>query len=130
MEVYDFTKDAMRAGEVAEEIDYLGISQLSKVRSMIEKLKEQEKEERCRERKECFDVVVLPMLKTMAQEEGCKLTIEQKGMVVEAYFENQNTLSLDLKSSCRKLIFSAFDFITLEQQESGCRIVCSFDLSE
>ena len=130
MEVYDFTEDAIRAGEVAEEIDYLGVSQLSEVRNMIEKLKEQEKEERYRERKECFNVVVLPMLKTMAQEEGCKLTIEQKGMVVEAYFEDQNTLSLDLKSSCRKLIFSAFDFITLEQQESGYRIVCSFDLSE
>lgn len=130
MEVYDFTEDAERAGEVSAEIDYLSTRQLVKVRDVIDELKEQEKEEQHSEYRQCFDAMILPVLKTIAQEAGCILTIMQKDSVIEAYFEKQKSMSLDLESGYRKLIFSTFDYITFEQTEDGYRIVCSFDLGK
>lgn len=130
MEVYDFTEDAERAGEVSAEIDYLSIRQLVKVRDVIDELKEQEKEEEHSEYRQCFDAMILPALKAIAQEAGCMLTIMQKDSVIEAYFEKQKSLSLDLESGYRKLIFSTFDYITFEQTEDGYRLVCSFDLGK
>lgn len=130
MEVYDFTEDAERAGEVAAEIDYLSTRQLVKVRDVISELKEQERKELHRESRQCFDTMILPVLKIVAQDAGCILSIKQKDSVIEAYFEKQKSLSLDLESGYRKLIFSTFDYITFEQAEKGYRIVCSFDLEK